>query len=60
MLDYSKITQSALDLLREYMDDDLVKMLDGYGTWSPGDFLKAYLLEDPDFEQIMYELIGVK
>lgn len=60
MIDYSKITQSAIDLLIEYMDDDLVKMLEGYGTWNPGEFLKAYLLEDPDFEQIMTELIGVK
>lgn len=60
MIDFSLITQSALRELRDYMDDDLVAMLEDYGEWNPGEFLKTYMLEDPDFKDIVTDIIGLK
>lgn len=64
MLRYGRkfnITQELMDIIATYMNDDIREDLHfRLAPCKPEDFLKAYIKEDPDFEDLLYSELSIE
>lgn len=56
-----ELTQDLMDAIVVYMDDDIrEKIHRALAPCTPEDFLKAYVKEDSDFEDLLYSEFSIE
>lgn len=56
-----ELTQELLNNIAVYMNDDIrEKIHRAFAPCTPEDFLKAYVKEDPDFEDLLYSEFSIE
>lgn len=56
-----ELTQDLMDAIVVYMDDDIRENIHrALAPCTPEDFLKAYVKEDPDFEDLLYSEFSIE